>query len=620
MNRKKYYPTILSRPATSQGIVPAIIPSPTSSADSAASSTGRSPSAFHVTLHEFPRPSRHTRPRSSSATFMHSLSVGHFAVSQSSFGERQHSQPPPAPSQGSSSHLPRHSTTNLSRSSTRNAASRHPSVSSTMRPQIAFPSPSDTSTAAVEDSQLGDGVGKKSPRPPGSYFVRKNGKKHHAFDGTAPYPVSYERRVLDHDVWDTCGSQQISPAQVTWHRFDTPPANVLDLGTGTGAWVIQAAHLWPSTKFVGFDLVPIQSDPKYISGDFASRIRWVHGNFLEKLPFSDDHFDFVHIRNIARGVPEDQWGEVFEEIYRVMKPGAYLEMVEEDLLFPFGEPPSPSGRGQVEDHSTSSVASTSTPRSDHNESSSGLERRRRTSSVRSHPPVVSNSHSDPRDHSDLYRWYLDMHDARFINLTPLSIIGSHITNQFATSRSSVPLQFLVPPRPRTTAGYKPLKGVVTGETILDRATDLDSNDKQYIDMDLSRVPTKLTGDSLMPNVGNAFMFDLSMLPLTLSSSVAHVLGCVEAIWEHILTRDPYANRDEFDALVERYEMDMRDRIGFGYPLEELLNWKVDRRDKSDERKAFEAELAKVEETDPPPTPHHKARVGRTLRVYRAWKP
>jgi len=213
-----------------------------------------------------------------------------------------------------------------------------------------------------------------------------------------------------------------------------------------------------------------------------------------------------------------------------------------------------------------------------------------------------------------------MHDARFINLTPLSIIGSHITNQFSTSRSSVPLQFLVPPRPRTTKGHKSLRGVVTGDKILERAANPDSGDKLYVDMDLSRVPTKLTADALMPNVGNTFMFDLSMLPLTFSSSVAHVLGCVEAIWEHILTQNPRANRDEFDALVERYEMDMRDRIGFGYPLEELLDWRVDRRDKSDERKAFEAELAKVEETDPPPVPNQKAPVGRTVRVYRAWKP
>jgi SAM-dependent methyltransferase len=37
------------------------------------------------------------------------------------------------------------------------------------------------------------------------------------------------------------------------------------------------------------------------------RIKWVHHNFLTKrLPFKDGEFDFVHIRGIAQGVPEDQ--------------------------------------------------------------------------------------------------------------------------------------------------------------------------------------------------------------------------------------------------------------------------------------------------------------------------
>ncbi|KAG1772422.1 hypothetical protein EDD22DRAFT_739737, partial [Suillus occidentalis] len=59
--------------------------------------------------------------------------------------------------------------------------------------------------------------------------------------------------------------------------------------------------------------------------DLVRRISWVQGNFLEGLPFPNDSFDFVHVKRIARGVPEDKWDDLFEEITRVMKPGAAFE-------------------------------------------------------------------------------------------------------------------------------------------------------------------------------------------------------------------------------------------------------------------------------------------------------
>ncbi|KAH7908055.1 hypothetical protein BJ138DRAFT_984603, partial [Hygrophoropsis aurantiaca] len=68
--------------------------------------------------------------------------------------------------------------------------------------------------------------------------------------------------------------------------------------------------------------------PKLVSSresDIASRVKWVQANFLEGLPFPNEEFDFVHIKRIARGVPEDKWDDLFEEITRVMKPGGAFE-------------------------------------------------------------------------------------------------------------------------------------------------------------------------------------------------------------------------------------------------------------------------------------------------------
>ena len=53
---------------------------------------------------------------------------------------------------------------------------------------------------------------------------------------------------------------------------------------------------------------------------------------------------------------------------------------------------------------------------------------------------------DPRDHSRLEEWYNSMHSARFINLTPVSIISSHLSLHMGKSIAYPPLILNAPPR------------------------------------------------------------------------------------------------------------------------------------------------------------------------------
>ncbi|KAH8989659.1 hypothetical protein EDB86DRAFT_3080919 [Lactarius hatsudake] len=353
-----------------------------------------------------------------------------------------------------------------------------------------------------------------------SQFKMKGNKKHHPYTAKeAPYPLNYERPVIDHDVWETMFIKQLSGSH-TFHVFDVPPTKVLDLGCGSGYWILECAKQWrvsyPSTLIaagaqsklaivtvgspelrVRLDLVPLHPDLSLLrSSDLGSRITWLQANCLEGLPFPNEEFDFVHIKRLAHGIPEDKWDGLLEEILRVMKPGAAIEMVEEDLFFPgrFLDPPPPhrspttprpsfttplpihhqhnglhrdtNGQWNLSQHgstltSTSafynpSMFSPSLPSVFGTASMSTLPVSFHDTDTMSSLDIPNHLLSDssrqestaplnPRDHSLLEYIYTEMHAARFINLSPLSQLAHSLPLYFINVRSHAPIMFMFPP-------------------------------------------------------------------------------------------------------------------------------------------------------------------------------
>lgn len=64
------------------------------------------------------------------------------------------------------------------------------------------------------------------------------------------------------------------------------------------------------------------------------------------LPFSDKSFDFVRMANLSLAIPHEKWSFVVSEVRRVLTIGGQLELIDDQLFFPYGPspvipPPSP---------------------------------------------------------------------------------------------------------------------------------------------------------------------------------------------------------------------------------------------------------------------------------------
>src|SRR5712692_6141883 len=105
--------------------------------------------------------------------------------------------------------------------------------------------------------------------------------------------------------------------------------SILDVGCGTGRWVIEMARTFPGAQVVGLDIeLPRQSAPA-----LPSTTSFVQANVLDGLPFADRSFDFTHQRLLVLAIPAAHWPLVVGELVRVTRPGGWVELLEGGDVF-----------------------------------------------------------------------------------------------------------------------------------------------------------------------------------------------------------------------------------------------------------------------------------------------
>ncbi|KAL4992696.1 S-adenosyl-L-methionine-dependent methyltransferase [Aspergillus falconensis] len=101
------------------------------------------------------------------------------------------------------------------------------------------------------------------------------------------------------------------------------PQEILDVGTGTGIWAVDAADEYPSARVTGVDLSPIQ--PSFVPPNCVFEI----DDITLPWTYPTNQFDFIHIRELFGCIPD--WDEFFRHCWQCLKPGGYIEVVEHSV-------------------------------------------------------------------------------------------------------------------------------------------------------------------------------------------------------------------------------------------------------------------------------------------------
>ncbi len=106
----------------------------------------------------------------------------------------------------------------------------------------------------------------------------------------------------------------------------SPGGNLLDLGCGSGQLLCRAADRAEGKGLLaGMDLTPEMLT--IASAELDGRVILVEGDAAGNLPFKDGSFDLVTSLNLLQELPADVVTVLFENVYRVLRPGGSFRAV-----------------------------------------------------------------------------------------------------------------------------------------------------------------------------------------------------------------------------------------------------------------------------------------------------
>ncbi|KAJ4302055.1 hypothetical protein N0V88_002191 [Collariella sp. IMI 366227] len=187
-------------------------------------------------------------------------------------------------------------------------------------------------------------------------FVTRNGRTYLA-DPSLPYPLPVDLEEIHRQSLKTMLLLQLFGRPICSPAFiDKPPPRILDIGCGTGFWSMMCHRYYEARgthhgmQFTGIDIVPLPPSangitalPPPSSGDLSTDTRpeknmnWrfvQHDLRKMPLPFPDESFDFVMVKDMGLAISMAMQQGLIEEYIRILTPGGTVEIWETDHILP----------------------------------------------------------------------------------------------------------------------------------------------------------------------------------------------------------------------------------------------------------------------------------------------
>lgn len=106
-------------------------------------------------------------------------------------------------------------------------------------------------------------------------------------------------------------------------QLSKSPKRILDVGTGTGVWLREAASKFQKAYLIGVDI-----SEAFNNYPRPANVTFEQGNLLNGLEYPDSYFDYIFQRFLNAGIPSVVWPRVIKELGRMVKKGGTLELTE----------------------------------------------------------------------------------------------------------------------------------------------------------------------------------------------------------------------------------------------------------------------------------------------------
>ncbi len=158
-----------------------------------------------------------------------------------------------------------------------------------------------------------------------TYFVQSHQTKHELAR------LTLQDRLL------TAQMGGVLPEQSDPTRFH----HVLDVGSGTGDWLLQLASMSPEMSGVGIDINDYMVQYTRFRAahhGLAERVVFAIMDALAPLAFPDNAFDLVNLRLGISFVRTWEWPHLLAELLRLTRPGGVIRLTEAEVLHPSSSP------------------------------------------------------------------------------------------------------------------------------------------------------------------------------------------------------------------------------------------------------------------------------------------